>query len=173
MADENNSAEGQAAGQAQQPQEVQFNLQRIYTKDISFETPNSPAIFQKEYKPEIKLDIDTRTAELDTNLYEVVLSLTVTSTVEGQTAFLCEVQQAGIFMIGEMPNSNKAHTLGSFCPNMLFPYAREAVSNLVNRGTFPTLNLAPVNFDAIFAAYVQKRQQEHANAQQNSQQLDG
>jgi preprotein translocase subunit SecB len=70
------------------------------------------------------------------------------------------VQQAGIFAIGEMPDQNKAHTLGSFCPNMLFPYARETISNLVNRGTFPPLNLSPVNFDAIFAAYVQKRAQQ-------------
>ncbi|MEM0912763.1 MAG: protein-export chaperone SecB [Pseudomonadota bacterium] len=166
MADENQTPEAQTGAK---PQETQFNLQRIYTKDISFETPNSPAIFKKQWKPEVKLDIDTRTAELDTHVYEVVLSLTVTATVEDQTAFLCEVQQAGIFAIGEMPEANKAHTLGSFCPNMLFPYAREAVSNLVNRGTFPALNLAPVNFDAIFAAYMQKRQQ---SQQANQQQLD-
>ena len=82
MADEaiNNPAETKQ-------QEVQFNLQRIYTRDISFETPNSPAIFQKEWKPEVKLDIDTRTTELDKNLYEVVLSVTVTATVEGEVAF--------------------------------------------------------------------------------------
>ncbi|WP_395340135.1 protein-export chaperone SecB [Ningiella sp. W23] len=144
--------------QKPQQQEIQFNLQRIYTKDISFETPNSPAIFQKEWKPEVKLDIDTRTNELEQNLYEVVLTLTVTATVAQETGFLCEVQQAGIFAIGDMPDGNKAHMLGSFCPNMLFPYARECISNLVNRGTFPTLNLQPVNFDAIFAAYVKKRQ---------------
>jgi preprotein translocase subunit SecB len=159
MADEaiNNPAETKQ-------QEVQFNLQRIYTRDISFETPNSPAIFQKEWKPEVKLDIDTRTTELDKNLYEVVLSVTVTATVEGEVGFLCEVQQAGIFAIGDMPDANKAHMLGSFCPNMLFPYARETVSNLVNRGTFPALNLQPVNFDAIFAAYVQKRREQEGSA---------
>lgn len=154
MADENQ------ANEAAQGQGAQFQIQRVYTKDISFETPNSPQIFQKEWKPEIKLDLDTRTTELETNLYEVVLAVTVTATLGEETAFLCEVQQAGIFMIGEMPDQNKAHTLGSFCPNMLFPYAREAISNLVNRGTFPALNLAPVNFDAIFAAYMQKRAQQ-------------
>jgi preprotein translocase subunit SecB len=148
-----------------QQQEVQFNVQRIYTKDISFETPNSPAVFQKEWKPEIKLDIDTRTQEVSTNLFEVTLSITVTATNDGDTAFLCEVQQAGIFAIGEMPDNNKAHMLGSYCPNLLFPYARETVSNLVNRGTFPVLNLAPVNFDAIFAQYVQKRKEDAAAAQ--------
>jgi len=165
MADE----QAPAAVESEQ-QSAQFNVQRIYTKDISFETPNSPAIFQKEWKPEVKLDIDTRTTELSANMYEVVLSITATATVENETAFLCEVQQAGIFQVGEMPDQNKAHTLGSFCPNMLFPYAREAVSNLVNRGTFPQLNLAPVNFDAIFNAYMQKRAEQ---AQEEApQQLD-
>jgi preprotein translocase subunit SecB len=161
MADEN-QANSAAQGSQQGPQ---FAIQRIYTKDISFETPNSPAIFKKEWTPEVKLDLDTKTAELEPNLYEVVLSVTVTATLGEETAFLCEVQQAGIFMVGEMPEANKAHTLGSFCPNTLFPYARETISNLVNRGTFPPLNLAPVNFDAVFNAYMQKvaqKQQEKA-----------
>lgn len=156
MADEQQT-NGAAAPQDAAPQ---FNIQRIYTKDMSFETPNSPAVFQKEWKPEIKLDLDTRSSKINENTYEVVLAVTVTATLGDETAFLCEVQQAGIFMIGEMPEQNIAHTLGAFCPNMLFPYARETVSNLVNRGTFPQLNLAPVNFDAIFASYLQKRAQE-------------
>ena len=152
MADEN-----QANAEGQSPQQgPQFAIQRIFTKDISFETPNSPAVFKKEWAPEVKLDLDTKTAELEPNLYEVVLSVTVTATLGEETAFLCEVQQAGIFMVGDMPEANKAHTLGSFCPNTLFPYARETISNLVNRGTFPPLNLAPVNFDAVFNAYMQK-----------------
>ena len=157
MAEENQANEG---AQQQAQQGPQFNISRIYTKDISFETPNSPAIFSKEWKPEIKLDLDTRTAELDKNVYEVVLAVTVTANMGEETAFLCEVHQAGIFALGEMPEQNKAHMLGAYCPNILFPYARETISNLVNRGTFPPLNLAPVNFDAIFAAYLQKRQQE-------------
>lgn len=161
MAEENQVNEP-AASDAQGPQ---FAIQRVYTKDISFETPNSPAIFTKEWKPEIKLDLDTRTAEIEANLYEVVLAVTVTATLGEETAFLCEVQQAGIFAIGEMPEQNKAHTLGSFCPNTLFPYARETISNLVNRGTFPQLNLAPVNFDAIFSAYMQKRAQQEQDTQ--------
>jgi preprotein translocase subunit SecB len=159
MADENQTTNEEAAG-VQAQQTAQFNIQRIYTKDISFESPNAPAVFTKEWKPEIKLDIDTSTNKLDENVFEVILSVTVTAMLGEETAFLCEVQQAGIFAIGDMPDQNKAHTLGSFCPNMLFPYARETISNLVNRGTFPPLNLAPVNFDAIFAAYVQKRAQQ-------------
>lgn len=155
---------------AQQEQTAQFAIQRIYTKDISFETPNSPAIFQKEWKPEVKLDLDTKSNKIGEDLYEVVLSVTVTATMDNETAFLCEVQQAGIFTIGDMPEANMAHTMGSFCPNTLFPYARETISNLVNRGTFPALNLAPVNFDAIFAAYMQKRQEQAQ--QQAPQKLD-
>jgi len=166
MADEQQTPDNAAEGA--QNQQNAFTIQRIYTKDMSFETPNSPAIFAKEWKPEIKLDLDTRTNQLENNLFEVVLAVTVTATVEGETAFLCEVQQAGIFGIGDLPDGSKAHMVGSYCPNLLFPYARETVSSLVNKGTFPPLNLAPVNFDAIFSAYVQKRA-EAAKAEQGEQ----
>ena len=149
MAEENQAAQQEAA--------PQFAIQRIYVKDLSFETPNSPAIFQKDWKPEIKLDLDTRSAKLADDTFEVVLALTVTATVEGQTAFLAEVQQAGIFTIGNLPEAQLAHTIGAFCPSTLFPYARETVASLVNRGSFPQLNLAPVNFEALFASYVQQR----------------
>jgi preprotein translocase subunit SecB len=153
-----------------QEQAPQFSIQRIYVKDISFETPNSPQIFTKEWKPDVKLDLDNRSSKVDEGVYEVTLSLTVTATVEDQTAFLCEVQQAGIFAIGNMPEAQIAHMLGAFCPNTLFPYARELVSNLVNRGTFPALNLAPVNFDALFAQYVQQAKEQQAQA--GEQKLD-
>jgi preprotein translocase subunit SecB len=142
---------------AEQESGAQFTIQRIYTKDVSFETPNSPAIFQKEWTPEVKLDLDTRSNKLDEGVYEVVLALTVTASLGEETAFLCEIQQAGIFTIADVEEVQLAQMLGAFCPNVLFPYAREAVSNLVNRGTFPQLNLAPVNFDALFAQYMQQR----------------
>lgn len=151
MSDEIQNSE---AGKEQEPQ---FAIQRIYMKDVSFETPNSPEIFQKDWQPEVQLDLDTKSAQLAENTYEVVLALTVTVKVDGLTAFLAEVQQAGIFTIGNMPEAQMAHTIGAFCPNTLFPYARESIANLVNRGSFPQLNLAPVNFDALFASYMQKR----------------
>lgn len=141
-------------------EQLQFTIQRIYVKDISFEAPNSPAIFRKDWQPEVKLDLDTRSERLEENTFEVVLSLTVTATLGQETAFLCEVQQAGIFSVPAMNDAQMAHMLAAFCPNILFPYARETVSNMVNRGTFPQLNLAPVNFDALFAQYVQQRQAE-------------
>ncbi len=155
MSDENNNELNAAA-----KTEPQFAIQRVYTKDVSFETPNSPAIFQKEWKPEIKLDLDTRSNKLADDTYEVVLAVTVTATVEGQTAFLAEVQQAGIFTISNLPEAQLAHTIGAFCPTTLFPYARETVASLVNRGSFPQFNLSPVNFEALFASYVQQRQAE-------------
>lgn len=153
MADEQNTLAADA-------QQAQFAIQRIYIKDVSFEAPNSPAIFRKEWTPEVKLDLDTRSEKLDDSTFEVVLSLTVTATIGQETAFLCEVQQAGIFSVPNLADAQMAHMLAAFCPNILFPYAREAVSSLVNRGTFPQLNLAPVNFDALFAQYMQQRQAE-------------
>lgn len=144
----------------EQPQGPQFNIQRVYIKDVSFETPNSPAIFQKEWTPEVKLDLDTRSSKLGDDVYEVILSLTATATLGDETAFLCEVQQAGIFTISGLTEPQMAHSIGAYCPNVLFPYARETIASLVSRGTFPQLNLAPVNFDALFAQYVQSRQEE-------------
>ncbi len=139
-----------------------FSIQRIFTKDVSFETPNSPEIFQKEWTPEVKLDLDTRSNKLADDVYEVVLSLTVTAQLGDEVAFLAEVQQAGIFGISGLDDNQMAHSIGSYCPNILFPYAREVIASLVSRGTFPQLNLAPVNFDALFSQYVQSRQEDTA-----------
>ncbi|MGY5450843.1 protein-export chaperone SecB [Agarivorans sp. MS3-6] len=144
--------------------QVEFSIQRIYTKDISFETPNSPQVFQQEWKPEVKVDLDTTSNKLADNVFEVVLTLTVTAKVEDKTAFLCEVHQGGIFTLGNMPEPQLAHAINAYCPNILFPYAREAVSNLVNRGSFPQINLAPVNFDALFANYVQQQAEQQKEA---------
>ncbi|RUO37709.1 protein-export chaperone SecB [Aliidiomarina shirensis] len=159
MADEQQT---QANGAAQNEQQAggQFSIQRIYVKDVSFEAPNTPAIFRKEWKPELNVDMNVSNTKLDDNVFEVVLSLTVKNTVEGEVAFLCEVAQAGIFSIpADLPEDGLAHTLAAFCPNILFPYAREAISGLVSKGTFPQLNLAPINFDAVFAQHMQQQQQ--------------
>ena len=158
-------AEANEAAVNNEEQGPAFNIQRIYTKDISFETPNSPAIFQKEWKPEVKLDLDTRSNKLADDVYEVVLALTVTAKLGEEVAFLAEVQQAGIFSISGLDENQMAHSVGSYCPNILFPYAREAIASLVSRGTFPQLNLAPVNFDALFAQYVRARQEQAAAAE--------
>ncbi|REC93742.1 protein-export chaperone SecB [Kushneria indalinina] len=132
---------------------IQFALQRIYVKDISFEAPNSPAIFQQQFKPRVKLDVDNDHQQISEGLYEVSVRVTahVYNGEEETTAFLAEVQQAGLFAISGLSDAQLDHTLGAFCPNVLFPYARECIDNLVGRGTFPALMLSPVNFDAIYA----------------------
>ena len=166
MADENQQAQqtGAAQGEQQQPQ---FAIQRIFVKDVSFEAPNAPEIFRKEWKPELNVDMNVGNKKLDDGVYEVTLTLTAKNTVGEETAFLCEVAQSGIFTVSEdMPEPNKAHTLGAFCPNILFPYARETISSLVSRGTFPQLNLAPVNFDAVFAQHMQQQQAQQQAAEQ-------
>lgn len=138
----------------------QFALKRVYLKDASLETPAAPEVFTKAWQPEVNLDINTRSKALDDNHYEVVLSLTVTVKNDGQPAFLVEVQQAGIFLLAGLGEAETKHTLGAFCPNILFPYAREAIDNLAAKASFPALMLAPVNFDALYAQQLQRAQQE-------------
>ncbi len=150
-----------ASNEVKQPE---FHIQRVYIKDVSFEAPNTPAIFQKEWQPDVKLDMDTKTAVLAEDIYEVCLTLTVTCSLGEDVAFLCEVKQAGIFTAANLDAPQLAHCLGSYCPNILFPYAREAVAALVTKGSFPQLNLAPVNFDALFAAHMSKLEAEQEAA---------
>ena len=154
----------------QQNTEMSFNIQRVYTKDISFEAPNAPAVFQQDWQPEVKMDLDTGSTKLADDIYEIVLRVTVTATLGEETAFLCEVQQAGIFTIGGLEGTQLAHCLGAYCPNVLFPYARECIANLVGRGTFPQLNLAPVNFDALFMSYLQQQEEQQTAAPQGGEQ---
>src|SRR3990167_4350467 len=133
-----------------------FEIQRIFVKDISFEAPNTPHTFVEEWKPEVSLNLETKSTRIQDNLHEVVLSITATVTSNKKTAFLIEVDQAGVFAISGFPNDQLHQMLGSFCPNVLFPYAREVVSDIVVRGGFPQLILAPVNFDALYNKHVEE-----------------
>ncbi|GAB2788107.1 protein-export chaperone SecB [Halomonas shantousis] len=153
MAEDNNQA-----AQGQSPQ-LQFSLQRIYVKDISFESPNAPGVFQQPFKPKVGLDLNTDSSQVGEDLYEVVVKVTaqVSNSEDESVNFLVEVEQAGLFRIAGLEGDQLDHTLGAFCPNVLFPYARECIDNLVNRGSFPPLMLAPVNFEAMYA---QKKQRE-------------
>ncbi|PJG83267.1 protein-export chaperone SecB [Caviibacterium pharyngocola] len=146
----------------EQVTEAVLQIQRIYVKDVSFEAPNLPHIFQQDWKPKLGFDLSTEATQLGDDLYEVCLNISVETTLEdsGDVAFICEVKQAGVFAISGIEEMQLAHCLTSQCPNMLFPYARELVSSLVNRGTFPPLNLSPVNFDALFMDYLQRQQQQ-------------
>ncbi|WP_102505435.1 protein-export chaperone SecB [Salinivibrio kushneri] len=146
-----------AEAENNQQAEQNFAIQRVFLKDVSFEAPNSPEVFQQDWAPDVNLDLDTQSRELGEGIYEVILRLTVTVKNQESNAFLCEVQQGGIFSVSGMESPQLAHCLGAFCPNILFPYARETISSLVVKGTFPQLNLAPVNFDALFMNYLQQQ----------------
>ena len=138
----------------------QFSLQRIYVRDLSFEAPKRPAIFRQQWEPSVALDLNTRQKPLEGDFFEVVLTLSVTVKNAEEVAFIAEVQQAGIFLIKNLDQASMSHTLGAFCPNLLFPYARETLDSLVVRGSFPALMLAPVNFDALYAQELQRMQEE-------------
>jgi len=140
---------------APQADQKQFSIQKIYVKDMSFETPNSPAIFTHDWKPEINLELNSLGRKVADGVHEVVLSLTVTAKLGDTTAYLVEVKQAGIFTVQGFDESELAPMLGAFCPGTLFPYARETVTDLVARGGFPQLVLAPINFDAMYAQQIQ------------------
>lgn len=144
--------------------EQQFVIQKIYCKDISFETPNSPQIFTEKWEPELKVDLNTAVNPLAENVYEVVLTVTVTVKAGEKTAFLAEVEQAGVFQLAGFEAQQRDAMLGSYCPNLLFPYTREVVSELVNKGGFPQLILQPVNFDAVYAQHLQQRQAQQENS---------
>ncbi len=140
--------------------EKQFAIQKIYTKDISFETPHSPKIFTEKWEPTVDFNLGTQNKAIEETLFEVSLSVTVTVKCNDSVAYLVEVNQAGIFSITGFSEQEKAPMLGSFCPNILFPYAREVVSDLVAKGGFPQLLLAPVNFDALYAQQLKHTQQQ-------------
>ena len=144
-----------------------FEIQRIYVKDLSYEAPNTPHTFTEEWKPEVQLNLETKSTRIQDNVHEVVLSVTATVSSSKKSAFLIEAHQAGIFMISGFPSDQLHQMLGSFCPNILFPYAREVISDLVVRGGFPQLILAPVNFDALYAQH-QEEQKNPAKSKDES-----
>ncbi len=140
-------------------QQKNFVIQKLYLKDVSFESPNSPAVFsEQDWQPEINVQLNTQSNTLGENVVEVVLNITVTATHQEKTAFLVELKQAGVFTLEGFNDEEKGGMLGSYCPNVLFPFAREAVSELVSKGGFPQLLLAPVNFDALYQQHLEQQQ---------------
>jgi preprotein translocase subunit SecB len=127
-----------------------FGIQRIYVKDLSFEAPSTPEIFKTEWTPQVDFNLHTSFSNITDDAYEVVLQITVTAKLKDKTAFLIEVKQAGIFTVKGFTKEQLDPMLGSFCPNILFPYARELISTTISRGSFPPLYLAPINFDALY-----------------------
>ena len=150
----NGAANGQALPQQNQ---AQLSLQRIYVKDVSFEAPGAPQIFQQQGQPNVELNLAQRVAPIGTDVYEVVLSVTATCRVEDKTAYLAEVQQAGIFGLSGFDAQGRDAVLATYCPNVLFPYARQVISELVQNGGFPPFFLQPINFDALYAEQMRRR----------------
>ena len=136
----------------------QFAIQKIYLKDVSFESPNSPQAFTDgNWQPQINVQLNSSNQSIADDTFEVVLDITVTAKHEDKTAFLVEVKQAGIFTISGFPEENMGGMVGAFCPETLFPFAREAISEMVSKGGFPPLLLAPVNFNALYTQQVQQQ----------------
>lgn len=146
-------------------EQPQFAIQRVYIKDASFEAPNTPQVFTKEWKPEIKLDLNTAARQLNEETYEVTVKVTVTATNEDENAFLVEVVQAGLFTLANIPQEQVRPMLGAMCPNILFPYLRESIDSFVLKGGFPALMLAPINFDAIYQQRIAQEAQEESKNQ--------
>ena len=137
----------------------QLEILKIYLKDASFECPNAPLIFNEQGQPQINVQLGSTTSPVDDNIHEVMLTLTVTAKSGEKTVYLVEVQQAGLFAIRGLSDEQLHHVLGAFCPNTLFPFAREVLAALIGKGGFTPLLLNPVNFDALYLQRLQQEQQ--------------
>lgn len=155
MAEEQNQATAQE-------QEAVFGIEKVYVKDMSLEIPNAPEVFLQRETPQVGIELSNSAKKLEEGLFDVTITVTVTSKIEDKTVFLVEVAQAGIFQARNIPEENLEGLLAVTCPNILFPYAREAVSDLVVRAGFPPVLLNPINFEAL---YLQQKQQQVATAE--------
>jgi preprotein translocase subunit SecB len=141
------------------PDDLQFSIQRIYTKNISLELPNAPEMFRDNQQLTANLDLNIKHSLLSKRVYEVVLSVTLTAKVGEKTAYLCEVEQAGIFLTPNIPDDQLEAVLEVGCANILYPYASECIASLVARSSFPNMSLSPINFEAIYHAKHAKKQE--------------
>ena len=144
----------------------QFLIQRIYLKDVSFESPNAPVIYAEEWKPDTNLQLNTQAKPIADNLYEVELQITITVKSNDNVAFLIEVTQAGVFEIKGYKDEQINFVLATHCPSILFPYAREAIASLVSKGSFPEMHLSPINCDALYAQRLAEAQQQKQTEQE-------
>lgn len=156
---------GAAGAASQNPNQPVFALQRVYIKDASYEAPNAPQIFQEQAQPELQLNLGQKVNKLGEGVFEVILTVSLTCTVNSKNAYLAEVQQAGIFTVAGFDAQNTDGLLGTYAPNTLFPYARRAISDLVQDGGFPPFLLQPINFEQVYADVLRKRQEQAQEAQ--------
>jgi len=157
MTDESSDNPGDQAAGSDQQRRVQIH--KLYLKDTSFESPAAPGIFSagSDFQPQVELQLNTESQSVGEGLYEVVLIVTVTGKDDERTVFLVEIKQAGLFDIAGFANADHNQLLGAQCPNILFPFAREAIAELVQRGALPQLVLQPINFDAVYAQQLEQR----------------
>ena len=156
MSDE--TTNGAAATAPQEATGPAFSVEKIYVKDVSFESPGAPAIFGEAGQPDLQLNLNQRVQRLNENAFEVSLRVTLTCKVGEKTAYVAEVDQAGVFGIAGLPPQGVDVLLGTQCPNILFPYVRQTVSDLVSAGGFPPFLLQPINFDSLYAETLRQRQ---------------
>ena len=142
---------------ADEPQQPSFQIEKLYVKDISLEIPGAPQVFMQPQSPQLEIQVRSESANFAEGLYEVVITVTVTARAGDKTQFLAEAAQAGIFSLRNVPQADLEPLLAIACPTILYPYAREAISDLVTRGGFPPVLLAPVSFEAIYAQRMQQQ----------------
>ncbi len=148
----------------EQQAQPQLALERIYTKDLSFEVPGA-SVFTKEWQPELNINLSSSAEKIDDTHFEVALKVVVQANNAGETAFIVDATQAGIFLVDGIEEDRLPYILGAYAPNILFPFLREAVNDLVTKGSFPQLLLTPINFDAEFEANMQRVQEAAAEGQ--------
>lgn len=146
-------------------QQPVFNIEKLYIKDLSVEVPNAPAVFMEREAPQIDVNMSTESRALGNDVYNTSITVTITAKIADKTMFLIECTQGGIFRIQNVPQDQIPMVLGIGCPNIVFPYLRETVSDVVLRAGFPPLLLNPVNFEALFLQQQQAQQQQAAAAQ--------
>ena len=152
------------------PSQAQFTVEKIYVKDVSFEAPNAPQVFNEQGQPQLNMNLNQKVGRLDGNLFEVVLGITLTCTLNEKTVYLAEVEQAGIFGLTGFDDRTLDMMLGTYCPNVLFPYVRQSISELITNGGFPPFYMQPINFEALYAEGLRRRAE---NAQGSVEMVEG
>ena len=140
-----------------QPQGATFTVEKLYVKDLSFEAPNAPQVFNEQGQPDLQMKLNQKVQRLAENAFEVSLGITLTCTINGRTAYLAEVEQAGVFGLGGFEDHILDAMLGTQCPNILYPYAASAVGQLINSGGFPPFPMQPINFEGLYGETLRQR----------------
>ena len=142
------------------PAGAQFTVEKIYVKDVSFEAPNAPQVFNESGQPQLNMNLNQKVGRLDGDMFEVILGVTLTCTLNERTVYLAEVEQAGIFGLAGFDDRTLDMMLGTYCPNVLFPYVRQSISDLITSGGFPPFYMQPINFEALYAEGLRRRSEQ-------------